>query len=273
MAVPIENLSVQLSREELLFLLFTLKTDFIPGLDPDPLGELDKNQKNLSLLFAERALRARDLVNIDEKGGLVVRESLLLMIATCVYSEMMISLHHFPATTSPRMTFWHVRSGVIVSHTRPDAPLHGFALLKNSADLKQQILDGCNLLSSDGLEYPEIITTNAALKTTREDSLKNIRHAIKGLVSNGANPQSAQEICGVLAGEHSVSALHLAFQLPDKTSQQESATVLSGKTSSWLMTNLEQEKVSLKSISKQVLSEMLQRWSSSAGSGLEIPAV
>ena len=101
MAVPAENLAVQLSREELIFLLFTLKTDFIPGLDPEP-REHGSDQKNLSLLFAERALRARDLVAVDAPGNLVVRETLMLMIATCAYSEMMISLHHFPRIQPPR---------------------------------------------------------------------------------------------------------------------------------------------------------------------------
>ena len=139
--------------------------------------------------------------------------------------------------------------------------------------MEQQILDGCNLLKTDSPEFTEIITTNSMLKTAREGAMQDVSHAIKMLVSSGIALESAQEICSVLAGEHSVSALHLAIQTPEKTARQESATVLSGQSSTWLMTDLDQGKISLKTIGKSALSGMLQRWANSAGAGLEIPAV
>ena len=221
MVAPAENLKVRLSREELLFLLFTLKTDFIPGLDADPVGELSQEQKNLGLVYAERALRARDLVAVNENGALVVREALLLMIGTCAYSPMMITLHHFSTYDVPKQMFWHIRNGVTVAHTRPDAPLHDFAFVPNRETLVQQIIDECTILIIEKNNYPEIATTNAILKTVREQATKNLEEFIQTLVSQAVPTEAAKEICSILAGKHYVSALHLAVRQEDKTLLQE----------------------------------------------------
>lgn len=274
MAASTEHLSVLLSREELAFLLYILKTDFIPGLDPDPLGETSKEQKALALAHAERALRARDLVTVDEKGELEIRETLLLMIGTCAYPELMISLHHFPTNAAPSRTFWNLRSGVIVAHNRPQPPLHGFSLLKNRDLLRQQIVDSCKLITEDKPDLPQIVTTNQIIKVVRETSTKDLSGAIKKLTSIGTDGRAAKELCAVLAGQHAVSALHLATQSADQTPLQEAVTVLSGQTSTWLMTSLEQpDQVSLKVINQDEIFDLLTRWTDMAENWPEIPSV
>jgi len=274
MAAPTENLSVLLSQEELIFLLFILKADFIPGLDPDPLGEMTKEQKGLALAHAERALRARDLVMVDEKGELEVREMLLLIIGTCAYPELMISLHHFPTNAAPNRTFWNLRSGVIVAHNRPQPPLHGFSMLKDRDLLRQQIVDGCKLMTGEKPDLPEIVTTNQIVKTVRETAVKDLPGAIQKLTSNGTDKRAAKELCAVLAGQHAVSALHLAAQRADQSPLQEAVTVLSGQTSTWLMTNCEQpDQVSLKVINRDEIFDLLTRWTDMVENWPEIPAV
>jgi len=261
MATPTENLSVLLSREELAFLLYLLKTDFIPGLDPDPLGDAGKEQNTLALAHAERALRARDLIMVDQKGELEVRETLLLMIGTCAYPELMISLHHFPTNAAPNRTFWNLRSGVIVAHNRPEAPLHSFSMVKGRDLLRQQIVDSCKLMTGEKPDLPEITTTNQVLKVVRETSAKDLPGAIQKLTSNGTDKRAAKELCATLAGQHAVSALHLAAQRADQPSLQEAATVLSGQTSTWLMTSREQpDQVSLKVVNQADIFDLLMHW-------------
>jgi len=260
MATPVEELNILLSREELVFLLFLLKVDFIPGLDADPLGNLSKEQKNLGLAYAERSLRARGLVSIDEKGELVVREALLLMVGTCAYPELMISIHHFPTKIPPSQVYWNAKSGVAVAHTRPDAPLHGFGFIKDRNTLVQQILDSCQLVSDNKPSLPVIVTTNLMLKIAREGSVKDFPGTVKKLISSGIDPGSAQELCKVLATDHSVSALHLVSQKPNSPPLQESVTVLSGQSSTWLMMNGKEDNVSLTATSKIEISEFLLGW-------------
>jgi hypothetical protein len=256
-----ETLNVLLSREELLFLLYVLKTDFIPGLDADPLGNLTNDQKKLSLVFAERALRARELAGVDPQGGLVVREALMLLIATCAYSDLMISAHHFPSNQAPQQAFWHVRSGVVVLHTRPEAPLHHFAFVPDRAILQQQIFDSCHLAQLDECQdYPEIITTHAVLKTAREGAGQNKSQTIEMLVSNGIATEAAAEISNILSGEHTATTLHLAALKTELPPLQESVTILSGPTSTWLMKELEPDKVSLQVTHSELLLGLLQHW-------------
>ncbi len=271
MAMPVEeNLSVVLSREELVFLLYVLKANFIPGLDPDPLGELPKEYKNFGLAYAERSLRARGLIDLDDTGNPVVREAIILLVGTCAYPEMMISLHHFPSSAAPTRTFWHAQSGVIVSHTRPDAPLHEFSFVKDRLFLGDQILAACQLKTDARADFKEIRTTNKTLKAVRQMAGNDLGAAIKTLAGGSASLESATELCHILAGEHSVSALHLATKNQEKTPVQETFSVLSGQNSTWMMTGQDGDDVLLSVINAQDLKDRFARWISLSGNWPEV---
>jgi hypothetical protein len=109
-------------------------------------------------------------------------------------------------------------------------------------------------------DLPEIATTNQMLKIAREESVKDLPKTIKKLVSSGVAAASAEEICGILAGEHSVSALHLATQKAEQTGAQQAATVLSGPNSTWLMTGGEQDAVTLKVVDQGELLALVEQW-------------
>ena len=57
----VEPVNIMLSRDELLLVLGLINTEYIPGLDADPLGELSTDQLVLALTVAGRGLRARGL--------------------------------------------------------------------------------------------------------------------------------------------------------------------------------------------------------------------
>jgi hypothetical protein len=259
MTTPDENLSVILSRDELSFLLFLLKATFIPGLDPDPMGEPTPEQQKRNLAQAERALRARDLAKVDESGNVVVREKLLLMTGICAYPELTITLHQFPSQGQPKRVFWHVRSGVIVMHTRPEPPLHGLEFLPGRDNLHAHILTSCLVTEKTTVPLAPIQATNALIKDVRESAPKDVEKAIQTLTSQGATLESAQEISRVLAGEYTVSALHLAAK-QENDGLREAMTILTGSSSVWLMKGIEDDRVSLETVDQPSLLEILQPW-------------
>lgn len=259
MTAPDETLSVILSREELSFLLFLLKATFIPGLDPDPVGEPSPEQQKRNLALAERALRARDLVKVDENGDVVVREKLLLMAGVCAYPELTIALHQFPSRGQPKRIFWHIQSGVIMMHTRPEPPLHGLEFLSGRDNLHDRILASCLVTEKPLVPMAPIRTTNALIKDVRESAPMDMKKAVQVLVSQDVSLESAQEISQVLAGEYTVSALHLAAR-QENESFRESMTILTGSSSTWLMTSAKDDHVSLQAIDQASLLALLQRW-------------
>lgn len=274
MTTPVENLDILLSRDELVFLLHALKADFvIPGLDPDPTGQPTQEQKDFSLAHAESALRARNLVTLNKKGRLDVQETLLSMLNTCAYPELMISLHHFPINKAPSRTFWNLRSDVIVTHNRFEPSLHGFSMLKDRHVLCEQIVDSCKLMTSEKPDLPEVVITNQVLKVARETVAKNLSETVQKLTSSGVDEQIAKELCVTLAGQHAVSALHLAAQGPDQPPVQEAVTLLNGQTCTWLIINREQpDQISLKVINRSELLDLVTRWTDMVENWSKIPA-
>ena len=75
-----EAINILLSREELLYVLNILQAQTIPGLDADPLGQMDGPQHQLALVVAERALRARELAISHNGSGMVVHNALLTAV-------------------------------------------------------------------------------------------------------------------------------------------------------------------------------------------------
>ena len=82
-----EPVDLLLSREELLLLLDLLQANTIPGLEVDPFGELNDAQRQLAIVWAGRALRARELAQLNEAGELMVHDDLLTAVGTCAYAD------------------------------------------------------------------------------------------------------------------------------------------------------------------------------------------
>lgn len=137
----VEPLNILLSRDELLLVLSELDSDFIPGLDADPLGELTAEQQSLALTVAGRGLMARELAGLTDDGELVLHTALLTAVGVCAYSQNAVFAYHWPAgSDEPVRHFGHVRGDVAVAHTRPQDVLHLFSLLPSRAALIDEVV-------------------------------------------------------------------------------------------------------------------------------------
>jgi hypothetical protein len=138
-----QPVNILLSQKELQVVLDLLETDYIPGLDADPLGNLTAEQQSLALTVANHALQARELVQVQERGKLVVHNTLLTAVGVCAYSQKSIFVYHWPTNAeNPTRYFGHIREDNIVAHTRvPASPAHeltvpgeDFAMVRLLAD-------------------------------------------------------------------------------------------------------------------------------------------
>lgn len=265
-----EQLSVTLSREELSFLLFLLKSTSILGFDDDPLDKLSGENAALTYAHAERSLRARDLVMIDADGKVVVRESLMLMVGTCAYPEFLIAAHSFPSNGTPSRMFWNGRSGVLVSHERPDAPLHRLSFIKGRGSLYQEILSFVGLKFKDKPNYNEFKISNSELKKAREVAPESLLKAKNILLTSGVPETTADEVATTLNANYIVTTFHVLISQDVGGAKRDAYTFLVGKTSAWLSIASDEENFVLKPVGVSGLNKLFSEWTSPADAWINI---
>lgn len=273
MLAETQDLSVTLSREELRYLLFLLKSGPIIGMDTE-LGEERFDEKQflaLSLAHGERSLRARDWAKINDDGMITVRETLLLMIGACAFPEFVLSLHAFPSTGNSQRRYWNGQNGVIVAHERPEAPLHRLSFVKNRDELFQQFLAMSKVQAFEKFAGEGFTTTNPMLKDVRGTLKNSPSDAIQLLRNDGASDVVAQELVNILAGEHTVAVVHSLVAKGEGETEKKSVTILSGKTSTWLSVTSKDETVTMRPIGQDEIQELFAVWTAPADDWIQLP--
>ena len=242
-----EPINVLLSREELIFVLDLLQADSIPGLDADPLGDLNAQQRAMAMVWAERALRARELGQLNEAGELILHQALLTAVGVCAYSNNAIFIFHWPeAGAEPRRFFGHIRGQDIASHTRPVDVLHQFTLLPSREHLTAQVFDFCGY--EDGSE-PAALTmrvSNANFVRARElASAGQTQAAAELLTSDTAPAETATAFTNTLADSPRLSILQTLKQAGEDTVQKSDFTLVQNDKYAWFVAPAQEDEAVL----------------------------
>lgn len=236
------NPAFLLSKEELTLLLRLLDTNFILGLDPDPLGALTEQQQAVGLIGAERALRSRQLAMLDEKGSLKVQNDLLQVVGTCAYPHKSLAIHYFSevnSTPSRYFFYWRNDKSAVV-HTIPQDALHLLALLEDETALLNAAVSvcQCNVASKDGMV--DINLTSEVLTAVRSIAMKgDAESATKLLIENNVNRESAVALIKLLSAPYSLTVIYFLTPRPENTLASREVTILCNAEIAWLMTQTE----------------------------------
>lgn len=232
-----EPVNILLSREELLLVLDLLQAESIPGLDADPLGDLNEDGRALSSIVAGRGLRARELAMVNEDGELAVHNSLLTAVGVCAYSTNTVFVYHWPGPQeTPVRYFGHVRDDEVVAHTRPEDVLHLFTLLPTKKHLTDQVLEACG--------YEEQAERSAAEMTISDEAFVQVRElagdgdvtaASAVLTSNGVAADAAEALAKTFASSPRVSILQALTQEGDDTVHKSDFTLVQSDEHTWFI--------------------------------------
>lgn len=253
-----------LSREELLFALNLLEAQFIPGLDPDPLGELTPAQRSLALTVAGRALRARELAQIQSNGDWLLHNDLLATVGGCAYAQSVISVYHWAAMAeTPARYFGHIRDSLMIAHMRPEDVLHRFTLLPSREQLLAQILAFCEYEA--GVDSPalELTLPAAVFGPVRElAAAGDLSKAVELMGAHAATPETAKLFAETLAGSPRISILQTLKQQGDGTVQKRDVTLLQNNNRAWLIIAAPDEggPLQVKSTAGDELQRLLAEW-------------
>ena len=257
-------MNVLLSREELLLVLDLLKTKAIWGLDNDPLGVLDEAQRQWAVIWASRALRARQLAQLNEAGELMVHDALLTAVGTCAYADKAISITHWQAGEEiPSRYFGHIRGKDIVAHTRPEDVLYLFTLLLSKEELLAQIFDFCEYKDVPTAAF-EMSVANKHFAQARElaDNGKE-EQAVKLLVDNGAERETAVAFVYTLTNSTRVSILQTLKQGESDTLQKNNFTIIQNDVYIWLIVSVQEtggDALLIKFVTKSDIENTLFDW-------------
>jgi hypothetical protein len=242
-----EPINVLLSREELIFVLDLLQTSSIPGLDADPLGDLDAQQRALAMIWAGRALRARGLAQLNESGELAVHHALLTAVGVCAYSNNAIFIFHWPeAGPEPRRYFGHVRGEDIASHTRPADVLHQFTLLPSREQLMGQVLEFCEYENGSGTGDLTMTVSSANFVRARELASDGQPQAAADLLtSHNAPADAAAAFAATLADSPRVSILQTLKQDGEDSVRKSDFTIVQNGQYSWVITPAQGDETAL----------------------------
>lgn len=257
----LEPINILLSREELLLILDLLQAETIPGLDPDPtLGDLTPEQRSLALTVAERALRARELVQAQAGGELIVHKRLLTAVGVCAYPHSAVLAYHWPSQSdTPVRYFGHVREADIVAHSVPDSTLHLFSLLPSREQLVGQVLAVAEFedVPTEAIEFS---VPAAVLGQAREQANAAQPETARAILAgSGVAAAAAQAFTDALGGNPRITIMQLLKQQPQGNPTRQDITLLQNGSAAWLVSqpSTEADTLRVKTVNQAELVSLL----------------
>lgn len=209
------ELSVVLSREEVLAILRITNLPIIPGLGEEPIPNLTVEQQALSLIVAERSLRARGLASIDAKGHLRIYSDVLRMLYVCALPSLsvFITVTQSPSGESTQFIAHH-RDNAWVLHNVRESVLHAFLRTKNWSQVFEQITTFCQWSDKPSTKKFILTIPSEKLKEVRELAVNNrIDEANKALTDSGNDLPTAKELTSMLTQAHQITIMQcVTFQ-------------------------------------------------------------
>lgn len=233
---PVAQPAVVLSREELLAVLAALRTATIPGLDPEPSGELTPELAEFAVVIARRALLARGLAQVRADGEFMLQRGLLNAVGACAYPEHSLFAHTWAAGgEQPLRFFGHVRGGAAVSHTRPDPVLHRFVLLDSPAALTEAALAFCAFDAAAPATALDITMPQADFLAAREQAAAgDVAASQAALTGCGASAAAAEALAAAWAAQPRVSVVQTLTAQADRTGRVREFTLTQGGANGWI---------------------------------------
>lgn len=219
---------VLLSREELLYCLNALGAELpatIAGKET-----LSDAQKQVMFQYAERALRARELLVRAGDGQVLMDADLQAMAQACAFPERMVIATQFPAAGSgriPSRLYIYQHAGQAVLHLAPQPGLHHLRAFEAGPQTTAAVLSvlGCQDLPG-GTFPPCALPSDVLQRVTQAASAGQAEQAAAALRAQAIDPASAQALLQILSGPYDLILLEYAVRLQNQQVASNQVTVI-----------------------------------------------
>lgn len=229
------SLSIRLSAEELVMLLWLLNTPTLPGLGDNPFAGWTEREIAIALASAERSLRARRFISKTSEGQIQMEQVVMALVGTCAAPEVSVVLSCETPERGRFVHYFHATSLLAVEHTNPEPGIHLFEALEG----KQAILKRLEaLLALSGQSAPPARPGQITLATLQEATRAAQEGAEKAqivLESQGLDAQTAGALGETLARVRRRSALAVIHGLREKNPRSDGLVILEGPNGLWAL--------------------------------------
>lgn len=196
-----EKLTLDLGQEELVVLLWLLRTPTLPGLGADPLQGLKGEVAAQALASAERSLRARGLLVVKDEGPLEIDATVMALVGTCVIADSTLVCTTAENDGAFNSRYLYSTKHLIVEHTNSESGIHHFETVAGKKGQATRIIEALDLQDTPAPSGSPIIAS--------EKQIQELTASLARLAEDAAMDPAAAERSGLKAD--SVNSLLSAF--------------------------------------------------------------
>ena len=252
-----KQVSVALSQEELFVLLAYLEVDSLMGLNNGILHDLSKEQIQLVLGVAQRALIARGfLTPTNEENRYQLVPLILSLIGTCVKPDSSLIITYDRPQSPAETYFYHQANSELVQHTIPVQAIHQFIEVTDPSLPVEAVTtlfrvnnQPAPTATTQLIQIPQAIFTQAR-QIAFDNGANSARQTLIGAnVEKSQATALAQTLAQPIANMTLVALQHQA----NGSSNADGFTILHGSNGFWLLqptedTNMPEEFINIQPI-------------------------
>ena len=153
-----DNISLSFSQEEVVLVLKLLGAESIPGVGQQPFGEVSEDVERHLLASAERTLRARAMISIED-DRINIDQVVVALIGTCAVPQYSWLVTRVLQEQPPENRFYHVSPSMFIEHTISGPGIHTFTALARQAQMVERLTQFWQLHSQDVEQQSQIVQT------------------------------------------------------------------------------------------------------------------
>lgn len=234
--------SIRLTHEELLFLLWLLKTPTIFGLGEKPLEDLKPEISMLLVSAGERSLTARDLITRGEDGAVVLDPVLLALVGPALQPEQMLSLSRSTGQELPAQYVYYRSHNIYCEHAMDAPGLHRFSGLAGEEEIDRRVQGRLFQKAHPGGQSAGLTLSQAALQQAREAAGQGESACAQSLRASGVSEPAALSLARAVAGPVSNTTVFFLGQAGNQSQPGEPGPaayggfgILEGADGLWLL--------------------------------------
>lgn len=220
-----EALLVRFAQEELVYLLRALKIDTLPGLEANPLVNLDHDHQALALAVADRTLRARGSISWQNSEHRQVDAIVAGILHDCACPEYTVLVDTIGTDGLNLRALYTFGGRAIIEHVIPEPGIHQFMVFSSLRDVLTQLH---GLIVVEGKEKARSIVSYLSQEqlARAHEVAPNSPDKAMLILTDTLPAEIAQDLASVLSGEVQIQHLALWVGTPKQFQNNEPETVL-----------------------------------------------
>jgi hypothetical protein len=190
-----DTYSITLGFEDLLVMLRVLGIRQLFGMPEDPMAGVPAEQANASLAAAERSLRARGFLQVnDDQERIIVYSPVAAMILTCALAPSVLRVFATAGGGLQTLRYYYASSDMAVEHSFPERGLNRFTAAPTFQHLSGRLFDLLKIGQQPQPADASGTTTEASLQRARDLARADQQSAASALQKGGLTEATALRI-------------------------------------------------------------------------------